>query len=201
MASKTIAEKRYLTTGDVSRFCEVDINTVKSWIRGNSLTAFQTPKGHFRIEKYAFSNFLKSRGFPVDERILGLEQTQYDILIVEDENAQGALLKHWIQLLFTGFRLKTVNNGFDAYVVLQQERPRLLFVDINLPGFTGLEFLKAANRKSDNGETIIAVLSTHLTDDMQKELRDLNIRYIFNKPLKFEDIKKVLKDFKETLGV
>jgi len=61
--------KKYYTTGELARFCEVDVNTVKRWIRNGKLDAFPLPSGHLRITRSVLINFLRTCGFIDDAQI------------------------------------------------------------------------------------------------------------------------------------
>ena len=63
--------KKYFTTGEIARYCEVDINTVKNWIKANGLEGFKTPSGHFRVARKAFIDFIKKQGFTFDPEFFG----------------------------------------------------------------------------------------------------------------------------------
>jgi len=55
--------KKYYTTGDLCRFCEVDVNTIKRWIRLGKLKAILLPSGHYRITRKSAIEFLNDYGF------------------------------------------------------------------------------------------------------------------------------------------
>jgi len=62
--------KKYFTTGEIARYCEVDINTVKNWIKANDLEGFKTPSGHFRVARKAFIDFIKNKDLRLTQTIL-----------------------------------------------------------------------------------------------------------------------------------
>lgn len=66
-------------------------------------------------------------------------------LIVEDEPASQELLRKYVND-FSGLDLRGVcSNAFEAGEKLQQESIDLLFLDINMPRLSGLEFYRAQN--------------------------------------------------------
>ena len=55
----------YLTTGTVAKYCGVSKMTVLRWIEEGYLTAFRLPKGHNRIRRDDFREFLARHSMPV----------------------------------------------------------------------------------------------------------------------------------------
>jgi len=79
--------KKYFTTGDIARYCEVDINTAKSWIRNGSLQGFTTPSGHYRIPREPFIAFIMKQVFLYDATYFGQEANSTGILVINDDAA------------------------------------------------------------------------------------------------------------------
>ena len=63
-----LLEIELLTASEVARYCGVTSVTVSRWIKGDKLSAYTTPGGHYRIRKQDFREFLEASGLPVDER-------------------------------------------------------------------------------------------------------------------------------------
>jgi len=62
-------DSEYLTTGAVARCCGVSKMTVLRWIEEGHLKAFRLPKGHNRIRRADFSEFLAEHGMPVHKQM------------------------------------------------------------------------------------------------------------------------------------
>ena len=58
---------KFLTTGDVAKYCEVTNTAVLNWIGAGKLPVFTTPGGHYRILKTNFRPFLEQHGMFIDE--------------------------------------------------------------------------------------------------------------------------------------
>ena len=80
---KAKKQKKYFTTGDIARYCEVDINTVKNWIKRGDLDAFTTPSGHYRIPRARFIDFIKEQGFLYNSNYFGEDINTTEILVIE----------------------------------------------------------------------------------------------------------------------
>jgi DNA-binding response OmpR family regulator len=78
------------------------------------------------------------------------------ILIVDDSADLRTSLAFVLGSLFTVFQ---ASNGAEALVVLEKERPRLMLLDIAMPGMSGLEVLEAAKKR--HPEVIVVMLTSH----------------------------------------
>jgi len=70
-----------------------------------------------------------------------------DIFYVEDDSDFAFIMQHAIQEVNNGLSVKIIDNGRDALDVLHQlsndrVKPRLIMLDLNLPGLSGLDLLK-----------------------------------------------------------
>ena len=70
-----------------------------------------------------------------------------DIFYVEDDSDFAFIMQHAIQEVNTDLSVKIIDNGKDALEMLNQlsenrVKPRLIMLDLNLPGLSGLDLLK-----------------------------------------------------------
>ena len=77
----------------------------------------------------------------------------FTILIVDDERTLARSIK--LFLADHGYEAEVAENGEKALELLERLRPDLVFLDMNLPGISGLDLLKRINRHSS--------LSIHLS--------------------------------------
>ncbi len=64
-------------------------------------------------------------------------------MIVEDEPASQAILKTYIEDCGQLQLLATCNNGIEALAALSKHSADVLFLDINMPGLSGLDFYRS----------------------------------------------------------
>ena len=69
------------------------------------------------------------------------------LLLVEDEESIGALVRAYLEQ--TGYRIAWVRSGEEALDHLQQLRPRLVILDIGLPGQDGFDVCRSIRARSD----------------------------------------------------
>ena len=61
-------KKRFLTTGEIAKICEVSPKTVIAWIERKQLQSFRIGKGPRKVTLSDLFDFLVSRNFPVASR-------------------------------------------------------------------------------------------------------------------------------------
>lgn len=58
-----LRSEKYLTTGDLVRYCGVTEKTIQSWAAAGKLPHFQTPSGRLRFRPKEVLSFLERYGF------------------------------------------------------------------------------------------------------------------------------------------
>jgi DNA-binding response OmpR family regulator len=69
------------------------------------------------------------------------------IFIVDDEPQIARVLKAYLEK--AGYQVVTADNGKNALVIFQREKPDFMILDLNLPGLDGLEVCKSIRRDSN----------------------------------------------------
>ncbi len=69
------------------------------------------------------------------------------LLLVEDEESIGSLVRAYLEQ--TGYRVAWVRSGEDALQSLETVRPRLVILDIGLPGADGFDVCRGIRARSD----------------------------------------------------
>jgi DNA-binding NtrC family response regulator len=99
------------------------------------------------------------------------------ILVVDDDPAARRIL---VLLLQTTGTVLEASNGKEALRIIEAERPRLMVLDMTMPGMSGLEVLKAA------GDAVAAMTVLVLTgkDDIEsaKQALELGAAEYITKP-------------------
>ncbi len=82
-----------------------------------------------------------------------MENNHYDILIVDDSKYIIDLITQILRS--KGFICKAVNNLLKAERELELHSPKLIFLDVNLPGSNGYEFCKRVKATEKERNTLI----------------------------------------------
>lgn len=91
-----------------------------------------------------------------------------DILIVEDNNELGALIRDLLSR--EGFTVELLENGEMAILRLKEEDYRLMLLDVMLPGLDGFETLRLLRKEQD-----IPVIMMSAKDDDDSKILGLDI--------------------------
>ena len=60
-----MSKKRFVTTGEIAKICEVSPKTVIAWIERKQLRSFRIGKGPRKVTLADLYEFLGSRSFPI----------------------------------------------------------------------------------------------------------------------------------------
>jgi len=117
------------------------------------------------------------------------EKSKYSILYVEDDTAVRenyvAYLKRFYEDVYEA------QNAEDAYKIYQAHKPNILVIDINLPGKSGIEFLRDI-RKYDHATK--AIMLTAMSDiDTLVFASELKLTKYLIKPISRGELKDVLE--------
>ncbi|MFQ5857360.1 MAG: response regulator transcription factor [Anaerolineae bacterium] len=84
------------------------------------------------------------------------------ILIVEDHDAVRRSLRDWLEVEFPQCRVIEAVSGEEAIALIQIESPRLVVMDISLPGMSGIEATRQI--KAALPSTQVVMLTIHEDD-------------------------------------
>jgi excisionase family DNA binding protein len=131
---------------EVANICGVVNQTAINWIRNGHLKAFVTPGGQYRVYEEDLSRFLINRGMGNsadalrvnsggdDSRGLDTKNKQEAALIIDHDREASDLLKDRLENEFPGFEILQAYDGFDAGWRLYQQKPCVVFLNIDIPG-------------------------------------------------------------------
>jgi DNA-binding response OmpR family regulator len=108
------------------------------------------------------------------------------VLIVDDESFIINLLKNG--LTENGFEVITADNGFDAILAVEEQKPDVVISDIMMPRLTGLEFLKAIKNNPVTASVPVFLISAMDQADIVQEGLDLGATDYITKPFKINEI-------------
>lgn len=111
-----------------------------------------------------------------------------EILVVDDE--QG-ILESFDAMLGDDYHLVTLDNGFEAIEYVRSHRPRLIFLDIKMPGMNGIEVLKKLRLDEIDAAVVMvtATTQTHYED----EAEELGVTAYLRKPFEVDDVEDIAK--------
>ncbi len=119
------------------------------------------------------------------------------VLLIDDDKPTNLIHKKVIEKTGLGVEVQALTSAREALDFLtstgkyentvEMSRPGIIFLDINMPGMNGWEFMEAYQQLSDNQKAriVVIMLTTSLNNsDRERALRDKNITTFYHKPLR-----------------
>ncbi|HFB53823.1 MAG TPA: response regulator transcription factor [Sulfurimonas autotrophica] len=115
-------------------------------------------------------------------------KSEYSLLYVEDDKAVRenyvTYLKRFYQIIYEA------SNAEDAYQIFKNKKPDILVIDINLPGKSGIEFLRDV-RSFDH--SVKAIMLTAMSDvETLMSASELKLTKYLVKPISRDELKDAL---------
>ncbi len=124
--------------------------------------------------------------------------------LVEDDAITSLLLRKLLEKTGMVESVISFQNGEEAYKHLRivhdegEYLPEILFLDINMPAWSGWDFLEEYLKLSGSDKTTVFIHTSSVSrDDYQKaEDYGLRDRYLL-KPIGLDDLSQILKEYLE----
>jgi DNA-binding NtrC family response regulator len=117
-------------------------------------------------------------------------------MIVDDEEAARYGMRRALTTL--GYNITEAGSAEAARALLKQYEPDLLLLDVNLPGLSGLDFLRELKSGNGNGPLVI-IVTAHGSERMAVEAVKAGAHDYLSKPFEVDDLRLVVKNAAETL--
>lgn len=133
-----MSTKKVLTTGEIAEHCGVNFRTVIRWIERGQLESYKLPgRGDNRVSVDEFLRFLTSNNMPVPDEFA---DNRRSVLVVDDDRPMASAIARL--LTSHGYDVDTANDGFQAGTKLQSLQPKLMTLDLSMPGLDGFQVLE-----------------------------------------------------------
>jgi DNA-binding NtrC family response regulator len=117
-------------------------------------------------------------------------------MIVDDEEAARYGMRR--ALTTFGYNISEAGSAEAARALLKQHEPDLLLLDVNLPGISGLDFLRELKSENGNGPLVI-IVTAHGSERMAVEAVKAGAYDYLSKPFELDDLRLVVKNAAETI--
>jgi len=125
-------------------------------------------------------------------RVSGLApgQPSFRVLVVEDRWQSRQLLVH--MLARVGFEVREAATGEDAVALWQRWRPQLIWMDMRMPGVSGLEAARRIKQQiqaePDSQPTVIIALTASAYDEDPQTARAAGCDDFVRKPIRMSEV-------------
>ena len=117
-------------------------------------------------------------------------------MIVDDEEAARYGMRRALTTL--GYNISEAGSAEAARALLKQHEPDLLLLDVNLPGMSGLDFLREL-KTTNGGGPLVIIVTAHGSERMAVEAVKAGAYDYLSKPFELDDLRLVVKNAAETV--
>jgi len=128
------------------------------------------------------------------------------LLIVDDEEASRYGMRR--ALTTFGYSVSEADSAEAARILVKQQEPDLMLLDVNLPGISGLDFLKELEESKDSSDSsekgsgpLVIIITAHGSERMAVEAVKSGAYDYLSKPFELDDLRLVVKNAAETVAL
>ncbi|AET67008.1 response regulator with CheY-like receiver, AAA-type ATPase, and DNA-binding domains [Desulfosporosinus orientis DSM 765] len=115
------------------------------------------------------------------------------ILVVDDNYGIRRLMYEF--LTQEGYLVKLASDGQMALQMIKEEKPRLILLDLRMPGLGGMQTLTKLRELDLCGDTAVVMMSAYFdAKDLKKSVQEGLIKYFIIKPFDLLEIRVLIHD-------
>lgn len=118
------------------------------------------------------------------------------IVLAEDDKDDRLLFQKVFDHVKIHHTLKMCEDGIELmdYLNTTDEKPHIIFLDLNMPGKSGIECLREIKRNRDLRDITIAIYSSASEAATVEQVFILGANVFIKKPNEFNELKKILTE-------
>jgi excisionase family DNA binding protein len=176
--------KTVFTTGEAAKICKVSQQTIIRCFDSGQLKGFRVPGSRFRrIPRDQLYQFMRDNGIPTD----ALDSGRRKILIVDDDQELVELMTDVLER-DGRFEIRSVNNGFDAGMMVKEYSPDLIVLDVMLPDINGKEVCQRVRSEKSMDDVKIICISGMVEEERIDDLKAAGANDFMHKPFEVEQL-------------
>lgn len=119
-------------------------------------------------------------------------RTNLQVLLIDDDPTNNLINKELLLLMDSNFEIEVIESAEGAIHYLKQlGSPDLIFLDINMAGMNGYEFLQWAQKEKLTSRVIV-LTAIALNDEKVQKLNELGCFDIIIKPITTANIENLV---------
>ncbi len=122
-------------------------------------------------------------------------ETALHLLIVDDEEAARYGMRRALSNF--GYEIGEADSVDSARVKITKQPADLLLLDVNLPGMSGLDFLRELNAQNDS--PLVVMITAHGSERMAVEATKAGAHDYLSKPFEVDELRLIVKNALETV--
>ena len=181
--------KRYLTPNEVAQMLRVSPVTLRQWSQKGLIESTQTAGKHRRYTPEAVARFAAEREIDLDEA----PKATMDVLVVDDERPYNRMLVDYLQSFGKGLVVGSAYDGFDAGRMVQQHRPRVILLDILMPGMDGIEVCERIKGDPATEGCVVIGMTGHYSQELESRMAEAGALTLLEKPFSMDELVGMLR--------
>jgi two-component system LytT family response regulator len=113
-------------------------------------------------------------------------KTKYKVVIIDDEPPARNIIKKYLEAIPDFEVLEECSNGFEGVKIINEIKPDLIFLDIQMPKISGFEMLELLDEKP-------VIIFTTAFDEYALKAFEVNAADYLLKPFSFERFNEAVK--------
>src|ERR1700704_6133885 len=129
-----------------------------------------------------------------------MEKNDLHLLVVDDEEAARYGIRRALEAF--GFGIDEADSAEVARALMRDRKFDLLLLDVNLPGISGLEFLKELQTESESNQIeapLVIIITAHGSERLAVQAVKSGAYDYISKPFELDDLRLVVKNAFETI--
>ncbi len=183
-------ENQLISPKEAADMIQVGYSTVQRWIDAGKVPAHKTLGGHRRIMKKDLIHFAESKNMPIYGEP-EIKETA-SVLIVDDDYNMLDIISEFIKSSFADTTVLTADNAFKAGILVEKNKPNLIFLDILMPGVSGVEFCQMVKSNASTKDIEIVGITAARNEKLQNEFKEAGASEILLKPIRRKMIESVI---------
>ena len=119
------------------------------------------------------------------------QRKRASILIVDDYEDNRQMMRKLLEMI--GYLVLEADNGLDAVRLTQQERPRLVIMDLGLPLLSGMEAARMIHETPETSEIPIIVLSAYDAASARDDAIACGCNGYLTKPVDYATLEETIR--------
>lgn len=124
------------------------------------------------------------------------KENVWRLMVVDDEEASRYGMRR--ALGSYGYDISEADSVESARGLMNAQAPDLLLLDVNLPGTSGLDFLREL-KSTGSGGPLVVIITAHGSERMAVEAIKLGAHDYLSKPFELDELRLVVKNALETI--
>jgi CheY-like chemotaxis protein len=119
----------------------------------------------------------------------------HNILLIDDDEDDQEVFLTVLGSLNPGIKCVALTDAQNALFELEERSVRadVIFLDLNLPGMSGMEFLTELKEKKELKDIPVIILTTTSDAKTIQQTKSMGVNKFLTKPNKFSDLREILR--------